>query len=338
LKKLFLFFSNMFVALLSLIDGRIADRLMPEAEYWSQWKEFLAGHGGMARYASKAEHDDRFEIFKANMDKAKVHNESEKGKKYTLGITPFADKTYEEFSAFVKMSGTMERKPDSERNIADLSGVEVLASKDWRDDGAVTPVKNQGQCGSCWSFSATGSMEGAYFNKNGVLKSFSEQQLVDCSTLNHGCNGGSMDLAFMYTESSALEEESNYPYEAEQKACRYVKSLGVASATSYEDVSARSSYALKAALSSKGPVSVAIEADTEVFQLYTGGVLDSDACGTSLDHGVLAVGYNSMNGEEYYIVKNSWGGTWGVGGYVNIGIEDGDGICGIQDMASYPTM
>merc|ERR1712087_465184 len=234
------------------------------------------------------------------------------GKSYTLGITQFADMSRKEFSAYVKRSGIMEPKPESERNYgAPFEGV-LAATIDWRDQGAVTPVKDQGQCGSCWSFSATGSMEGAYYIKNNRLVSFAEQQLVDCSTMNHGCNGGSMDLAFYYTQTAPLETEDDYPYEAAQGTCRYEASKGVASATGYEDVQQDSADALKGALN-KRPVSVAIEADTQVFQFYQSGILDSSACGTNLDHGVLAVGYGANDeGEEYYIVKNSWNTVWGM--------------------------
>lgn len=331
----------MFVTLLSLTNGRIAERLMPEVEYWGQWKEFLADHGGMEKYSTKAEHDDRYEIFKDNMDKVKTHNA--KGKSWTLGITPFADWTAEEFSAYVKKSGTYKPKPESELNFADLSDVKVASSIDWRDRGAVTPVKNQGNCGSCWSFSTTGSLEGAYYNKHGTLLSFSEQQLVDCSSSNLGCNGGSMDLAFEYTQSHPLVTESEYPYVSGTTStagtCKYPTG-GEGQAVDHVDVMRESKDELKKALNI-GPVSVAIEADKSAFQLYNGGIIDDEyACGTQLDHGVLAVGYNVMNGEEYYIVKNSWGAGWGASGYVYIATQgsDGQGVCGIHDMASYPVV
>merc|ERR1712160_132240 len=190
-------------------------------------------------------------------------------------------------------------------------------------NGGVTPVKNQASCGSCWAFSSTGGMEGAHFVASGKLLSFSEQQLVSCSKLNHACNGGSMALAFRFYKSHAAVLEADYPYTS-------VK------ATGYAMVTPNDSAQLKAALD-KGPVSVAIEADKIAFQAYQSGVLTGSACGTQLDHGVLAVGYGTENGTPYYLVKNSWGATWGAAGYIKIGIESGAGVCGIQEQPVQPT-
>ena len=213
------------------------------------------------------------------------------------------------------------------------------ASVNWVDAGAVTPVKNQGQCGSCWSFSSTGALEGAYKIKTGTLDSFSEQQLVDCDHVGSaGCNGGSMAGAFYWYKSNKAELEADYGYTAVTGTCHQTDYSGVVEDTGYVQVAQSSSSALMASIEA-APTSVAIEADKMAFQAYTGGILNSAECGTQLDHGVLAVGYGTDNGQAYYLVKNSWGASWGDNGYVKIANNgDGSGICGIQLGAVRPSM
>jgi len=253
---------------------------------------------------------------------------------WTCGVNQFSDLTREEFSA---MYLGYNWNPNRERRVQLLDERSVPTSIDWRTSGAVTAIKNQGQCGACWSFSTTGSLEGLHFINNGTLVSFSEQQLVDCSSSygNNGCNGGLMDYAFKYVEAKGVETEANYPYTAASGTCKYVASKAVFKNTGYSDVTANNPTQLKAAVAN-GPVSIAIEADQSVFQQYTSGTISSN-CGTSLDHGVLIVGYTST----YWIVKNSWGTSWGQQGYVNIASgtqNNGAGVCGINSEPSYPTL
>lgn len=216
-------------------------------------------------------------------------------------------------------------------------------SIDWRDYDMVTPIKNQGQCGSCWSFSATGAIEGIYAKTN-KLTNFSEQQLIDCSVLygNLGCNGGLMDNAFEYATDHYMCSEENVPYEAKKdktlNECYNCNAL--VELKGCVDVPTNNQTALKIAVS-RQPVSVAIEADTLLFDDYEGGIISSTSCGTNLDHGVLIIGYGSENGEDYWLLKNSWGTSWGEKGFFRIKRDDneeGPGICGIASTASYPVL
>merc|ERR1712070_745575 len=195
------------------------------------------------------------------------------------------------------------------------------ASIDWTTKGAVTPVKNQASCGSCWAFSTTGSIEGRNQIKNGKLVSLSEQELVSCASKygNQGCNGGLMDDGFKFVTAEGLETEDSYSYKAATGTCDSTKEaahdgLKPGVVTSFKDVASGSQTQLAAAVA-EGPVSVAIEADQSGFQFYKSGVF-SGTCGTNLDHGVLVVGYGTDSGKDYWKVKNSWGATWGLEGYI----------------------
>jgi len=225
------------------------------------------------------------------------------------------------------------------------SGAPLADSVDWTTNGAVTDVKNQGQCGSCWSFSTTGSLEGAWQIKTGQLISLSEQQFVDCDQVDHGCQGGLMDHGFAYAENNAICTEDSYPYQAKKGTCQKSScSTGIpqGGVTGYKDVDSDSKEALMEAVQQQ-PVSIAIEADKSVFQLYKSGVL-SGMCGSTLDHGVLVVGYgtDASSGKDYWKVKNSWGPTWGMEGYILLQRGKpgaGSGECGIlSGPPSYPVV
>lgn len=286
----------------------------------------------------------RYTIWLDNLKRIEAHNAAGQHT-YTLGMNHFGDMTHEEFRFNMNGYHGSELNETRRRGATFLAPANAQPPKaiDWRKKGYVTEVKNQGHCGSCWSFSTTGSVEGQMFRKTGKLVSLSEQNLVDCSTKygNHGCNGGLMDDAFQYVEDFGLESEASYPYTAKEQACQYNKSEVVADVTGWVDVTSESEDELKKAVGFEGPVSVAIDASHYTFQFYKEGVYNETSCSqTALDHGVLVTGYGEfkhMGGamHDFWWVKNSWGPGWGLQGYIRMSRNEGN-QCGIATAASYP--
>lgn len=285
------------------------------------------------RYLTKEEYLRRLEVFKRNSLKITEHNNKTQ-RNYSLSINKYADLSNKEFKEIY----AKRRASSGTSTPVHLKEEGVPEKVDWSELGAVNPVMDQGQCGSCWAFSAVGAIEGAHFVKTKELLKLSEQQMVDCARNdygNFGCGGGDEKAGLRYAMKNPIDTEEDYPYTATDQKCKETTQSGLVIVTSVNLVSHNSPDQLMAAIA-ETPTTVAVQAD-EDFQFYSGGILDSQSCGTDLDHAVLAVGYSQVDGGGYYIVKNSWGNDWGEQGFIRVAITPGKGICGIQMEPSFPT-
>jgi len=312
-------------------------------EEWEAWKTIHR-----KGYNSTEEEKFRMKIYMENKQRIAKHNTRyyQGHHNYKLEMNHYGDLLPHEFSGMMngfRQDLKLLQGANGQKEAATFippANVELPKNVDWREKGAVTPVKDQGQCGSCWSFSATGALEGQHFRQTGKLVSLSEQNLVDCSTSygNHGCNGGLMDFAFKYIKDNhGIDTEASYPYEAVDDTCQFKKRDVGATDVGFVDIKQGDEEALKAAVATVGPVSVAIDASQPSFQFYSEGVYDEPACSPqNLDHGVLCVGYGvSDDGQEYWLVKNSWNTVWGDQGYIKMA-RNKNNMCGIASSASYP--
>nr|UDE22422.1 cathepsin L2 [Mytilus galloprovincialis] len=304
----------------------------------NEWELYKKSYNKI--YADNNEEIQRRVIWEDNVRFIEHHNmAADRGKHtYWLGINHLADMSEKEVTQ--KMKGYKMSRDVIKDGSSYLppNNVQVPDEVDWRQKGYVTPVKDQGQCGSCWSFSSTGALEGQHFRKTGQLVSLSEQNLVDCTFKygNGGCNGGFVFRAYQYIkDNNGIDTESSYPYEAKNASCRFHKSDVGATVTGIKIIKKGDEEALKSAVATVGPISIAIDADRK-FQLYKNGVFDEPECNsTFIDHAVLIVGYGVENGQEYWLVKNSWSASWGIDGYIKMS-RNKDNQCGVASYAMYP--
>ncbi|MBA0880388.1 hypothetical protein Goshw_011080 [Gossypium schwendimanii] len=331
-----------FLIFMLTVSGALASamsRILDEAFVAEKYKQWMVEHG--RTYEMQEEETMRFQIFKNNLEF--IENFNKMGNQtYNLSTNEFADLTNEEFltnfAGYVFSSKNVSHKIKRFRyeNL-----INVPDSIDWRKKGAVTEIKYQGSCGSCWAFSTVAAVEGVVKIKTGKLVSLSEQQLVDCARTERtrGCDGGWMDDGFEYIgRNQGLAKESKYPYTGKDGKCsRRKETFRAAQITGYEDVPRDNEEALLKA-ASRQPVAVALDCSGYGFQFYSGGVYGGP-CRTRLNHAVTVVGYGtSEDGIKYWLVKNSWGKSWGESGYMRIkrDVHSKKGLCGIAKKPSYP--
>lgn len=341
-KTLLVIFSFFAVSSADLkLRGSVMSRVLSENEEWQQFTTFQERFS--KKYETLVETEHRFKVFVDNLRKIIRHN-LDVNQNFTMGVNHFSDLTPEEFKA--TYANGRQAQPLGSFGCKSFSGsVNGLPSSvDWRTKGVVNSVRDQGQCGSCWAFATTANAESIWAISSGKLLDLSEEFLVDCATglgyFNMGCDGGQPDSAFKYMINNGQCSESSYPYKAGTTktagACQKCTAAPVSFSSCF-DISPNNQVSLAAAVA-KQPVVVAIEADTRYFQSYSGGILDSTACNTNLDHAVEIVGYGTENGMDYWIVRNSWSSSWGEQGYVRIkktSSTNDIGICGIAASASF---
>ncbi|XP_063070707.1 procathepsin L-like [Engraulis encrasicolus] len=294
-------------------------------------------------YPSLEEEAHRKGLWLSNRQEIQDHNQlADQGvHSFRMGMNQFSDLDHEEFrqTVLIKMDLPEDTAHGASEPFRAPDNVGLAASMDWRTSGCVSPVKNQAHCGSCWSFSATGALESQTCLRHGNLPSLSEQQLVDCSSAygNHGCHGGTPDRAFKYIQANGgIDSESYYPYQARVGTCHYNSAYSAATCTGYHDVTPRGSEAaLQYQVANVGPLSIAIDASG--FQHYHSGVFNYPSCSLRPNHAVLLVGYGTYNGQDYWLVKNSWGSRWGEQGYIMMA-RNANNQCAIASHASYPTV
>jgi cathepsin L len=285
-------------------------------------------------YFNPHEYWQRFHAF-TNTDRIINEHNSDPTKTWKMGHNQFSDQHPFEVDYLRSYLGKSDTHGKNIMHKYDFSNP-LPDSVDWRANGYVTPVKDQGQCGSCWAFSSTGAMEGQHAKATGNLTPLSEQNLVDCATDCFGCGGGWMDKAMQYVvNNGGVDTESSYPYTAQDGTCSFNKTNVGATFSKVVDIPAGDCDSLLHAVATVGPISVAVNANG-IMNYQTGIYTESQCDPTDLDHGVLVVGYGQTpEGKKYWIVKNSWNTNWGQDGYIYWD-RDNDDMCGICQASAYP--
>jgi C1A family cysteine protease len=337
---LFALFANVFGDL--KLRGSI-DLLAISNDESFHWKEFTNFQERFSkRYSNIGELETRFSIFRKNFISILAHN-NDLSQNFTMGVNQFTDLTPEEFRAQYINGGSKSSLGSFGCKSFSSGGSGLPSSIDWRTKGVVNPVRDQGQCGSCWAFATTANAESVWAISKGQLLDLSEEFLVDCASgvgyYNMGCNGGQPDSAFKYMINNGQCTEASYPYKAGTTktagSCQKCTAAPVHFSGCY-DVTPKDQVSLMAAVA-KQPVVIAIEADTRYFQSYSGGILDSASCGEKLDHAVEIIGYGTENGVDYWNVRNSWGPSWGESGYFRLKKTSSTNDIGICGLAAEPS-
>nr|AAF21819.1 silicatein beta [Tethya aurantium] len=322
-----------------LVAVTSAGRHQPVFEHHEEWQLWKSQHG--KSYRSGLQELERHLVWVSNKEYIDRHNANADVFGFSLAMNHFGDLSDNEFVDKYLSYTKSDKKKRNVKMFEAPEGVSYPESLDWRTKGAVTSVKNQGDCGASYAFSAIGSLEGALSLAQGKLTYLSEQNVIDCSVAygNHGCQGGNMYNTYLYILSNdGIDTSDGYPFKGKQTSCTYDRSCRGTSISGSIAITSGSESDLQAAVASAGPVAVAVDGSSRAFRFYDYGLYNLPGCSSyQLSHALLITGYGSFNGNQYWLVKNSWGTNWGMSGYIMM-TRNNYNQCGIATDAAYPTL